>query len=138
MASTVYPIYHSGDMVGKYDLTSGNVWVMLVSGYSYSSSHQHVSDVSANEVPTAGTNYSRVTLANPTVFLTGVTGVFDADDVTWANSTIDSNGAILFYSGSGGTDATNDLIAHFGFNQAQSNNGNFTLQWSASGILRRS
>jgi hypothetical protein len=56
----------------------------------------------------------------------------DADDVTWQTSTITAQAAVLFDS----TIANKNLIACYLFTELKSSaNGNFTIQWSGSGLM---
>lgn len=55
--------------------------------------------------------------------------IFDADDVTWAASTITARGAVLYKD-------TGELISYFDFGvDKSSSNGDFIVQWNAGGIL---
>ena len=57
---------------------------------------------------------------------------FDADDVTWQTSTITAQAAVIFDS----TIANKNLIACYLFTELKSSaNGNFTIQWSSSGLM---
>jgi len=62
--------------------------------------------------------------------------VLDAADVTWSSSTITARYAVL-YNDSGASNASKALIGYvdFGSNQS-STNGNFTITWDATGIVR--
>lgn len=123
---------------GTFDLLNNTVKVMLLtSSHSTNIDTQEViSDVSANEV--AGTAYvaGGGTLANKAVTKdnTNDKGVFDADDLTWAASTITARYAVIYKDT--GTPSTSPIlrIIDFGSNQSSSG-GNFTLQWDAGGIL---
>lgn len=56
----------------------------------------------------------------------------DADDVTWQTSTITARNAVIYDS----TIANKDLVACFQFTEDKSSaNGNFTIQWSSSGLF---
>jgi hypothetical protein len=101
--------------------------------------HNYFDDVVANEVSgatgyTAGGN----TLANKTVTYSAGTNtlVLDADDVTWASSTITARYAVV-YDASPATNATRPLIGYVDFGSDQSSsNGNFTITWDSTGIVR--
>ena len=73
-------------------------------------------------------------LTNITVTKSSGNTVLDADDVTWANSTITAHYAVLYLDS--GTANTSYLIGYvdFGSNKS-SDNGDFTLVWSSNGIL---
>ncbi len=62
--------------------------------------------------------------------------VLDADDVTWASSTITARYAVI-YNATPATDATRPLIGYVDFGSDQSStNGNFTITWDSTGIVR--
>jgi hypothetical protein len=124
----------------KVDWTGDTIKVALLSsGYTPNQgTHANFSDVSTYEV--AGTGYTAggATLANKTRTLdtTNKVVVLDADDVTWANSTITARYAVV-YDAQSGVSATNSLIGYIDLVSDQaSNNGNFVIQWDATGIVR--
>jgi len=56
----------------------------------------------------------------------------DATDLTWATSTITARNAVLYDS----TITNKNLIACFQFTEDKSSaNGDFTIQWNASGLM---
>lgn len=123
----------------EIDWDTDDVKVMLASS-AYTpnqDTHAYLTDVSAFEV--AGTGYtaggSSLTAKTNTYDGANNVVVLDAADVTWANSTITARYAVVYdnTAGSGGKALIGyvDLVT----DQA-SNNGNFTLQWDASGIVR--
>lgn len=117
---------------------SDTIKMLLVgTGYSFSPDHNFVSDVSANEI--SGGGYVRKTLANKTVTEddTNDRAKLDADDVTWtalgsAAGTV--SGAIVFKD-AGGADSANPLICFLDFTNTPANGGDFTVQFSADGVL---
>lgn len=57
---------------------------------------------------------------------------WDATDVTWQTSTITARVAVVYDS----TIANKNLIAAYQFTEDKSSaNGNFTIQWSSSGLM---
>lgn len=114
--------------------TDGNVGIMLLdSNYVPDlDADTVVNDISADEV--TDTDYSRQTLST-TSWTTGANAVtFDADDVTWANSTITASYAVLFHDT--GDDATSTLLQLIDFEGSESSdNGDFTISWDAAGIF---
>jgi hypothetical protein len=121
----------------KVDWKGDTIKVALLSS-SYTpnqGTHAVYSDVSTYEV--AGTGYTTggATLANKTATLdtTNKVVVLDADDVTWANSTITARYAVVYDATAG----NNNLIGYIDLVSDQaSNNGNFVIQWDATGIVR--
>lgn len=137
----LYNAFKRDVMLGQYNLSSDTIKVALMSA-SYApdiDAHTHFHHVSGAEVSQFGaTGYTAggATLANKTVTVdnTDDEGVFDADDVTFASSTITARYAIFYKST--GTASTSGLIAYvdFGSNQSSSN-GNFSLQFNSEGII---
>lgn len=137
MANIIYNAFKKNIMNGSIDLDTDTIKVMLVTS-SYTPNqdlHDYKDDVT-NEVSGSGYTAGGATLSNKSVTQdnTNDKGVFDADDVTWTNSTITARGAVLYKDT--GTPATSPLICYFDFGSDQSSsNGDFTISWSSSGIL---
>ena len=108
------------------------VRVSLHTGYTPNlDTHAVYADVSATEVTGTGYTAGGELLATKTVTLdaTNDRGVFDAADVTWTGLSVGTPSHAIV------RDATaNKLIAHFPIATA-SNGGNYTLSWSADGIV---
>lgn len=136
MANVVYNSFKRD--VQKIDLSVLTIKCMLVTS-SYTpdqDAHSKRSDIT-NEV--AGTGYSAggAALANVVVSVdnTDNEGVLDADDVTWASSTITARGAVL-YVARGGASSADELIGYIDFaTDKSSTGGSFTIAWNAEGIL---
>lgn len=113
---------------------------LATSGYSPNQdTHDYWNDVSACEVIGTGYTASGVTASAKTANYTAGTNEawWDADDVSWANSTIPDARYAIVYDASGGAASLNALIAYVDFGQTfATNNGTFLIQWSASGIVR--
>lgn len=98
--------------------------------------HATWADVSPDEV--TGTNYTAggESLANMTYTASGRVVTFDADDVVWADSTIDAGYAVV-YDDTPAADADKSLLTLVDFEGTESSeSGNFTIEWSASGIFQ--
>jgi len=98
--------------------------------------HDYKDDVT-NEVVGTGYTATGEALASKTVTYTPGTNkwVLDAADVTWANSTITARIAAI-YDATPATDATRPLLGYQDFGaDFSSNNGPFTIQWAAAGII---
>lgn len=140
MADVFYNAAKKYLLNGAVDLDTDTIKVMLVTS-SYSpniDTHEYRDDVT-NEHSSSGTNYTAggETLANKSVTAdnTDNEGVFDADDVAWASSTITARGAVL-YKARGGASSADELICYFDFGSDKtSTNGTFTIQWGAEGII---
>lgn len=137
MANVIYNAFKKNIMNGGIDLDTNTIKVALVTS-SYTpnqDTHEDMADVS-NEVEGTGYTAGGAELANKTVTAdtTDNEGVFDADDVTWANSTITARGAVIYKST--GTAANDLLIAYIDFGEDKASSaGNFTITWGAEGIV---
>jgi hypothetical protein len=112
---------------------------LLTSSYTPNQdTHDYYDDVSSNEVSGTGYTTGGATLASKTVTYDSGTNVIvlDAADVTWSSSTITARYAVI-YDASPATNATRPLIGYVDFGSDQSSsNGNFTITWDATGIVR--
>lgn len=101
MANAVYPKAKEGFLDGSIDLDTAVIKVALVRGYTYSSSHEFVSDVTG-----AGGTLHATSGALTSIDVTN--GVFDAADVTFTTPSTDSNqhSLLIFQSSAvgGGSD----------------------------------
>ena len=138
MADLIYNSFFTDLSKGNIDLDTDTFKVMLVtSAYTPSKTHAKRSDVT-NEVTGTGYTAGGATLANVTVTQddTNDLAKFDADDVTWATSTITARGAVL-YKARGGAASADELVKYFDFGSDQTSVGAaFTLQFNANGILQ--
>lgn len=137
MASQLYNSFKRDIMNGGIDLDTDTIRVALVtSTYTPNiDTHTKWSDIT-NEVTGTGYTAGGEALANKTVTAdnTDDEGVFDADDKTWAASTITARGAVLYKDT--GTPSTSPLIGYIDFGaDKSSSNGNFTIQWATEGIV---
>lgn len=100
--------------------------------------HNYFDDVVSFEVTGTGYTSGGATLANKTNTYNSATNVIvlDADDVTWASSTITARYAVI-YDATPATNATRPLVGYVDFGSDQSSsNGNFTITWDSTGIVR--
>lgn len=138
MADVIYNSFKQKIMDGSIDLDTDTIRVALVTS-SYTpnqDSHEDYGDIT-NEVAN-GNGYTTegAALSNKAVTKdnTDNEGVFDADDVTWAASTITARGAIVYKDS--GTAGTSWFICYLDFGSDQSSSsGDFTIQWNSEGIL---
>lgn len=99
--------------------------------------HDYQNDLT-NEVAN-GNGYTTggATLANKSIGYTGATNVvkLDADDTSWAASTITARYAVI-YDATPGTSATNPLLGYVDFGaDVASSGGAFTITWDSAGIF---
>ena len=137
MADLIYNAFKKNIMNGGIDLDTDTIKVMLVTSAYVpdQDTHEFKSSVT-NEVSGTGYTAGGATIAGAAVTQdnTDNEGVFDATDVTWGSSTITARGAVIYKST--GVDATSPLICYIDFgSDKSSNNGDFTIQWNAEGIL---
>jgi hypothetical protein len=115
------------------DTTADRFKVMLVtSAYTPDfGTHDFKADVT-NEVSGDGYDPGGKSLTSVTLTQSGGTITFDADNVTWASSTITARGAVVY------DDSLTDdpLIAYIDFGADKSSSaGDFVLTFNASGIF---
>lgn len=139
MASGLYGnfLLKGYDNSTKIDLTTDTIKVALAdSGYAPDvDAHDFFNDITNEE---AGTGYTAggATLGNKTWAVVGASNLvkFDADDTSWASSTITTRYAIIYKST--GNSATSPLIAVVDFSTDRtSDGGTFLISWNASGIF---
>lgn len=124
----------------EIDLDSDTIKVaLLTSAFTPNQDTQdYFDDVATNEVTGTGYTSGGATLASKSVSYNASTNefTFDADDVTWASSTITARYAVI-YDATPATNATRPLIGYVDFTSDQSStNGNFTVTWDATGIFK--
>jgi hypothetical protein len=140
MASKLYGQFLSQALNKEIDWDTDTIKVALLTN-SYTpdqDAHNYLDDVIANEVTGTGYTAGGNTLANKTNSYNSSTNVItlDADDTTWSSSTITARYAVI-YDASPSTNATKPLIGYVDFGSDQSSsNGNFTITWDATGIVR--
>lgn len=140
MASKLYGNFVVKSFNKEIDWDSDTIKVaLLTNAYTPNQdAHDYYDDVVANQVSGTGYTSGGNTLANKTNTYNSGTNVIvlDADDTTWASSTITARYAVI-YDATPATDATRPLIGFVDFGSDQSSsNGNFTITWDATGIVR--
>jgi hypothetical protein len=135
MASKLYGQFLQKALNKEVDFDSDTIKVaLLTSSYSPNQdTHDYYDDVNTYEVSQGG-----VTLASKTSTYDSANNVIilDAADVTWSSSTITARYAVV-YDDSPATNGTKPLIGYVDFGSDQSStNGNFTITWDATGIVR--
>lgn len=134
MANLIYPKYKEALIQGGSNiaLSSGNVKTVLIdlADYSYSATHQFLSDVAAAGRVATSANMTTKTTTN---------GLFDADDVAFSSVTGDQSEALIIYIDTG-TESTSRLVAFFDTGvtglPVTPNGGNINVAWNASGIFQ--
>lgn len=130
MAAAIYPKFKEQALQGGTDLSGGNIKLVLVDtgAYTYSSSHQYLSDIAAGaRIATSG-NLASKTFTN---------GTFDAADVSISSVSGATVEAVVYYIDSGAA-ATSKLIFYddtltgLAFTP---NGGTVNITFNASGIF---
>jgi hypothetical protein len=140
MPSKLYGQFLAKSLNKEVDFDSDTIKVGLVSS-SYTpnqDTHDYWDDVVSYEVSGTGYTTGGATLASKTVTYDSANNVIvlDAADVTWSSSTITARYAVV-YNDSGATNAAKALIGYVDFGSDQSStNGNFTITWDSTGIVR--
>jgi hypothetical protein len=140
MPSKLYGQFLSQALNKEIDWDTDTIKVaLLTNAYTPDQdAHNYLDDVVANEVSGTGYTAGGNTLANKTNTYNSATNVIvlDADDTTWSSSTITARYAVI-YDATPATNATRPLIGYVDFGSDQSSsNGNFTITWDATGIVR--
>lgn len=140
MPSKLYGQFLAKSLNKEIDWDSDTIKVaLLTSSYTPNQdTHDYFDDVSANEVSGTGYTAGGQTLGSKTVTYDSANNVIilDAADTTWSSSTITARYAVI-YDDSGATAASKALIGYVDFSSDQSStNGNFTITWDATGIVR--
>lgn len=119
---------------GDIDWANDTIKIMLcTSSYTPNkNTHEFKSDVT-NEVTGTGYTAGGKTLANASNSQSNLVTTLDADDVQWASSTITARYAVIYKDT--GVAGTSPLIGYVDLESDQSSsNGNFNVNWNASGI----
>ena len=140
MASKLYGQFIQQAFNKEIDFDSDTIKVaLLTNAYTPDQdAHNYFDDVVAFEVTGTGYTSGGITLTNKTNTYTSATNVIvlDADDVTWSSSTITARYAVI-YDATPATNATRPLVGYVDFGSDQSSsNGNFTITWDSTGIVR--
>lgn len=137
MADIIFNSFKQKIMDGSIDLDTDTIKVALVTVTYAPDQDTHVFFSSVtNEVVGTGYTAGGSALAGKAVTADTVDneGVFDANDVTWATSTITARAAVLYKDT--GVAATSPLICYIDFvSDKVSTAGNFTISWNSEGIL---
>ena len=138
MANVVYNSFKVNSMTGVFNLSTDTLKVALVAGGYNPDIDAHVSyaDIVPYEVSGVGYTTEGQTLAGVTVTndLVNDRSVLDANDVSWVSSTITATGAVIYKVN--GSPSSSPLIGYIDFSGPKSSsNGDFVIQWNASGIL---
>lgn len=97
--------------------------------------HDFRNDV-VQEVTGTGYTAGGVVITGTELTLSGGVLTYDANDASWAGSTIANAMAAIGYFGRGGASSADELVFLSDFvTAASSSSGTFTVQWNAAGIF---
>jgi hypothetical protein len=137
MADAIYNAFKERLGDGGHDLDTDLLQITIHgSNFVNNSAHDYIDDVAATQ--TSGTGYTAggTSLSNVTWVLSGGVVELDADDASWTTATFTADFAVI--SAVSGTNS-GGLIAALDFGGTQSvNNGTFTVQFNAAGIIQLS
>jgi hypothetical protein len=139
MPSKLYGNFLLKALNKEVDFDTDTIKVALLSS-SYTpdqDAHDYLNDVSTYEVSGTGYTAGGNTLGSKTATYDSANNVviLDAADTTWSSSTITARYAVVYDST--GTASTSPLIGYVDFGSDQSStNGNFTITWDSTGIVR--
>ena len=132
MASGMYNRFKANLMNKEIDLEADTIIVILLDdSHAFNAAHNNLSDVSANELPTAGGYVQQdKELAGKAVTQAASTK-WDGNDVEWAAATFSAWHAILYDE-----TASDDLIGSIDFGEEKVvTAGIFKIQWHVNGII---
>jgi len=132
----IYNNFKEQVLLGEIDLGNGadTIKVILVTGHSLDiDGDASYADVSGDEEAGAGYNAGGETLADQAISQDNANdrAKFDGTDVTWTGLDVGTPNYAIMYDG---THASKYLIGAWEITTA-SNGGDYTLTWSANGIL---
>ena len=136
MASGVYNTFKYRNLTKAVDVDTGGDTLKVqlhTSNYTPDADHVTTANLTA-EVVGSGYSVGGATLTNQAVTQdnTNDRAYLDADDVTWASSSITARYAVVV-----DTTVSNSLVCWIDFaSNKVSSSGDFKIQWAAGGILR--
>lgn len=132
MASGIYNRFKANLMNKVLDLEADTIIAILLDdSHAFDAAHNNLTDVSANELPTAG-GYTQQDkeLAGKAVTQAATTK-WDATDTSWADATFTAYHCVLYDETAG-----NDLIGSIDFGGGKEvAAGTFKIQWHVDGIV---
>lgn len=134
MSNALYPKYKEALITGSSNisLSAGTVKVLLIDSadYTYSASHQFLSDVAGAAIVATSSALTGKTVTN---------GLFDADDTSFSSVSGDVSEALIYYIDTGSS-ATSRLVYFEDTGvtglAVTPNGSNITLTHNASGIFQ--
>lgn len=132
-----YDSFYQDEGENEIDLAADTFKIMLVtSAYTFDFAHDKRDDIT-NEVAGAGYVAGGATLAGVTLTPDGANhrSIWDANDPSWADSTITARGAAI-YKSRGGAASDDELVCFIDFEADEaSSNTEFKIQFNSVGIF---
>lgn len=139
MADVIYNSFYLDMGANNINLRDDDYKIMLVtSAYTPNIDTHNRRDDITNEVVGAGYAAGGADLVGIDYIQddTNNLAMFDADDVTWPNSTITARGAVI-YKNRAGASSADELVKYFDFASDQTtSNTEFKITFNAGGILQ--
>ncbi len=132
MASGIYNRFKANLMNKEVDLEADVINVILLdTNHSFTATNDVLTDVSANELPTAGGYTVGGQALDSKAVVQAATTTWNAANEAWTSATFTAFHAVIY-----DTSVTDNLIASIDFGGAKTvAAGTFTIQWDASGII---
>ena len=132
MASGMYNRFKANLMNKILDLEADTIIVILLNNsHSFTATHNNLTDVSANELATAGGYTQQTKVLGGKAVSQAASTKWDGTDVEWTAATFSAWHAVLYDA-----TASNDLICSIDFGSEKAvTAGTFTLQWHVNGII---
>lgn len=137
MSDVIFNNFKKNIMNGGIDLDTDDIYVMLTTdGFTANADTMEFVNEVTSEVTGTGYTAAGAALASKAVTCdtTDNEGVFDADDVTWASSTITARYAVIYKKVTNTTESPLICCIDFAADKSSSN-GDFKIAWNAEGIL---
>ena len=138
MTVDCYNQFKESLFLGKINMTTDTIKVALIgTGYAFSKDgNLGLADITAQEIVAANYVTGGATLTNPTVTQddTNDLAQFNGTDITWTSLGAANIYHAVMYDDTAATPVADPLMIHWPIT-TNSNGGNYTLQWSATGIL---
>jgi len=132
MASGMYDRFKANLMNKIVDLETDIVIVILLNNsHAFTTTHNNLTDVSANELAAAGGYVQQDKELGSKAVTQGASTKWDAADTEWTAATFSAWHAILYDE-----TAANDLICSIDFGGEKAvSAGTFKIQWHVNGII---
>ena len=134
MANLVYSSFKEHVLNGDIDLSSANVYLMLVSGaYTFSHTHEVTGDISSQIVSSNYTAGGKLIRNTSVAVDAGNDAVLDGDNLTFSGLTCSLAYGVVWVSG--GSPSTSYLLGQVDFGNQTLTNSDFVVNWNSEGIF---